>query len=46
MNGNGELAKNNIRNIYKCAYGVVHIKCRGASLYYSDFWKRGNRRYT
>ena len=36
MNGNGELAKNNIGNVYKCAHGVVHINCRGGSLHFTE----------
>ena len=36
MNGNGELAKNNIGNVYKCAHGVVHINCRGVSLHFTE----------
>ena len=34
MNGNGELAKNNIGDVYRCAHGLVHINCRGGGSFH------------
>jgi len=36
MNSNGELVKNNIGDVYRCAHGLVHINCRGVSLHFTE----------
>ena len=41
MNGNRKLAKNNIRNVYKCAYGVVIFNVEGCHFIIQTFGKRG-----
>ena len=36
MNGNRELAKSNMGNVYRCVHGVVHINCQGVSLHFRE----------